>query len=486
MLIDRETLRAIYETIRAEARAVVAPFTRGGKLDVSSPNVVGHLPPRSGGTGTAAGAEPPLGNPASDGYVLSSTTAGVRSWVAQSGGGLPWFDVTAAPYNATGDGTTDDAAAINAAIAAYNAAGGGVLYFPKPASAYLCGSALTTITQNGWVLGDGSGSSRLNCTSATAALFSATATELVFQGLYLVNTGGATPSAGGGVVLNGASIQVVDFLDVRATGFYDNIDIQVGAAWRMEGCDIRHPIRYGVRVRNTINIDAGDWVIANGSFVSNVAGSVSLRIESSGGGKLANVKFNGSDGTGPARQIDLAASAAGTSILLVANCSFENYTGNGVHLVGPWPQIVIHGCQWGQYDNATGRPIYAEDIDSLIVGDCAFRGASAIDAAPYALEVVDCAHVRLGPYTLYDVADSLLQSGSTDVIDFEGGGGLTTEQVQDTVGAMALAGAGLSVAYDDGAGALTYRTAEPFGVAFTAGGDVALLEDGRIATKVYP
>jgi hypothetical protein len=33
------------------------------------------------------GAEPALGNPGSNGYVLSSTAAGVRSWVAQSGGG---------------------------------------------------------------------------------------------------------------------------------------------------------------------------------------------------------------------------------------------------------------------------------------------------------------------------------------------------------------------------------------------------------------
>lgn len=33
------------------------------------------------------GAEPALGNPASNGYVLSSTTAGARSWVAQTGGG---------------------------------------------------------------------------------------------------------------------------------------------------------------------------------------------------------------------------------------------------------------------------------------------------------------------------------------------------------------------------------------------------------------
>jgi hypothetical protein len=37
-------------------------------------------------TASQAGAEPALGNPASDGYVLSSTAAGSRSWVAQGGG----------------------------------------------------------------------------------------------------------------------------------------------------------------------------------------------------------------------------------------------------------------------------------------------------------------------------------------------------------------------------------------------------------------
>jgi hypothetical protein len=34
-----------------------------------------------------AGKEPALGNPSTSGYVLSSTTGGARSWVAQSGGG---------------------------------------------------------------------------------------------------------------------------------------------------------------------------------------------------------------------------------------------------------------------------------------------------------------------------------------------------------------------------------------------------------------
>lgn len=39
-------------------------------------------------------AEPALGNPASNGYVLSSTTGGTRSWVAQSGGGATNISIT--------------------------------------------------------------------------------------------------------------------------------------------------------------------------------------------------------------------------------------------------------------------------------------------------------------------------------------------------------------------------------------------------------
>jgi hypothetical protein len=56
---SRELLRAIYEEIHKAARAVVAPFTRGGKLDLSSPNIVGHLPVSRGGTGGTGGIIPP-------------------------------------------------------------------------------------------------------------------------------------------------------------------------------------------------------------------------------------------------------------------------------------------------------------------------------------------------------------------------------------------------------------------------------------------
>src|SRR5262245_24848119 len=75
-----------------------------------------------------------------------------------SSSGLPWFIVT--DYGAVGDGSTDDLSAINDAIAAYNAAGGGVLYFPGVASGdfYYVSTGLDALTAPGMILGDGGGS----------------------------------------------------------------------------------------------------------------------------------------------------------------------------------------------------------------------------------------------------------------------------------------------------------------------------------------
>src|SRR5258705_312941 len=52
---------------------------------------------------SGSGIEASLGNPSVTGYVLSSTTAGVRSWVAQSGGGgTPGGSNTQLQYNNSG------------------------------------------------------------------------------------------------------------------------------------------------------------------------------------------------------------------------------------------------------------------------------------------------------------------------------------------------------------------------------------------------
>ncbi len=59
-------------------------------------------------------------------------------------------------YGALGDGSTDDTAAINLAIAAVNAASGGILYFPV--SRYIVSSPLTSPVSYTVIKGDGMGS----------------------------------------------------------------------------------------------------------------------------------------------------------------------------------------------------------------------------------------------------------------------------------------------------------------------------------------
>lgn len=78
----REMAQSILEEIHGAVRDALRPFVVGNKLNLQGPNSVGVLQPPVGGTGHQDGAEPPLGNPASDGEVLASTAAGVRSWVA--------------------------------------------------------------------------------------------------------------------------------------------------------------------------------------------------------------------------------------------------------------------------------------------------------------------------------------------------------------------------------------------------------------------
>jgi hypothetical protein len=77
-----------------------------------------------------------------------------------------WFDVTVSPYGAAGDGVTDDTLAIQAAITAANASGGGVVFFPP--GTYIVSSLTIPATIS--LQGCGNGKSILQTSSATEVL----------------------------------------------------------------------------------------------------------------------------------------------------------------------------------------------------------------------------------------------------------------------------------------------------------------------------
>ena len=62
------------------------------------------------------------------GAVATRTALGLGTAATEN---VSFINVKSAPYSAAGDGTTDDTNAINRASIALNAAGGGVLYFPR-------------------------------------------------------------------------------------------------------------------------------------------------------------------------------------------------------------------------------------------------------------------------------------------------------------------------------------------------------------------
>jgi hypothetical protein len=67
-----------------------------------------------------------------DVFPITANSTSKISFGNMSGqtGTIPVFNVKSAPYNAKGDGNTDDSGAIQAAINACDAAGGGTVYFP--------------------------------------------------------------------------------------------------------------------------------------------------------------------------------------------------------------------------------------------------------------------------------------------------------------------------------------------------------------------
>jgi hypothetical protein len=373
------------------------------------------------------------GSPSVDGVAvlqlpngtLSSLGGGVVRYTPAAGSSTHWFDVTA--YGAVGDGSTDDTTAIGNAIAALDLVGRGVLYFPPGRYKTSGGFTLSSPTL---VLGGGAESfdgaeiiSRVITTSSTAHLFTVAAKYGRVQDIALVCTA-ATPTAGSLVRVTSSYIhQQVSYQHVVFRGAYDLVAVDVGAHWEAHDSYFLGPVRYGIHINNTVNPDAGDWLIAGCWF--NPEGrnaTAAVRLDGSGGGKIAGCKFN-CDASGTYKFTDMISMSApgATSILIVDGCSFENYSGDAIDLTGPnWDMVLITGCQFGQYSNTTGNAIKVSTLNDIVVTGCHFRCPSG--ATP-AISLTSVNRAYIGACTNNGFTAVLSQSSCTAVIDLSGGAG---------------------------------------------------------------
>ena len=153
-------------------------------------------------TGTVADARLPV----------SAQAATLSSTFARVGPRRIFIDVTAAPYNATGNGSTDDTAAIQSAINAVDASFGGTVYFPP--GQYQISATLTVAASEVKLLGSGGNGSRISVTANVDAIsFAAGLSRCAIRDLWIGSF--TTRSAGWAIKINGSSGTQSAYLDMQ-------------------------------------------------------------------------------------------------------------------------------------------------------------------------------------------------------------------------------------------------------------------------------
>lgn len=276
---------------------------------------------------------------------LTATTIGPALSIDRYVGGV-WdrngalFNVKA--YGATGNGFTDDTAAVQAAIDAAGVSpttGGSAVYFPS--GLYILNSTLTVTDKPISFIGTGSGTSRLATTSAVANLLSmslncaAASYPIHIQDLEFTTT--ATPKTAG------------TFLKIAATNNFNSglviSNCKFTAAWIalelenqgqavVENCFIQALAGgIGVKLLNTggLSADGGDNAIINCQINDGGSGALAGIYTDRGqaGLRLTSNKILGNFTS--AVYCTNNNGDAGADLKILGN-SIELYTANGIHL----------------------------------------------------------------------------------------------------------------------------------------------------------
>lgn len=264
-------------------------------------------------------------------------------------GARPWYDVTS--YGATGDGTTDDTAAIQAAIDATSATIGGVVFFPQ--GTYKISSALV---MDKYITLKGCGKRSSIITSAHAGdgitstwtINSTTAVHINLEDLAIKNTNGA--NTGGGFVDVGGTFIVLK--NVYVEGFKYGVIFDQTECAEIDLCDFESPLTGGV------------WLVDGNDHTGGANQQFTNRIS------ITRCQFNANSGTA---LID----DGGTGHAIV-DCNFNGWTN---HI---WAAAIIGGAIRGcQFEGATGTILLFKAVSfngGDAVGSCVnmFIGAGTL------------------------------------------------------------------------------------------------------------
>jgi hypothetical protein len=204
----------------------------------------------------------------SSGQALIATNGSTAAWSLVSGT-LDWINVKSAPYNATGNGSTDDTTAIQSAITA--ATSGKTVYFP--AGTYLINSGPISLTGPVRLIGQGTDGGATGGTTLTSSSGSAmfTTSSGGFNGLEVF--GMAFTSTGGGDIFS---------LNALFRSHWDDCYFNLNAA---SGCAVR---LNGAYTFNNSQFNRCYFVTTAATRSDSM-----ITLSSSTGGGLANLTWTG-------------------------------------------------------------------------------------------------------------------------------------------------------------------------------------------------
>jgi hypothetical protein len=280
------------------------------------------------------------------------------------GHALRWAHaVNVREYGATGDGTTDDTAAMAAAHAT-----GRLVYYPAGRYKF---SRLSTSIAAGGIIGDGQEKTILETTNVgsenlmtfTGGGTGGPAGSVVFRDFQIVgvfSSGTPSKTAGAAIVINpGTGLQnnYSLFDNVTVYGIPIGFDLVRSEMCVIRACKLLACPEVGVQLANYYNIDGGDTVITECTFSNPFTYGVGVKQKHSGGLRLTNNKILGGS-IGYLLAYEAVAGDAGpasTGILLICNNSIENQASTGISFTrvsgsNPWYYTLVG------YNELAGMP----------------------------------------------------------------------------------------------------------------------------------
>lgn len=315
-------------------------------------------------------------------YITTNGSAlswGVGTGTAQKQDSLNWY--LPETYGAVGDGTTDDAPAFNAMMAA----------MPTNSTISLSGKtyALNStwfVTKNVKIVGSGIGSI-FKCGVNNIVMIKVSADYVTMKDFFMYNLN--TPTSGCAIKIDSSvahpnPIAKFTMDNIVINQFFNNVEAINAYGWTMTNCQINF-VNYGVKISSAV-VDAGDSHISGCTFAprATFTGVAAIYQTNSGGLRVVNNKFNYNSST-KYQYAYYGSPMTGTGDLIIVGNSFENCTKSAIFLsVSPantFVNTVISGNQFSNLTAGTRPDIQIEATRAISIQGNIFTKTIGCDTA---------------------------------------------------------------------------------------------------------